>query len=413
MSEAQIIREVIKIVEEGPQGPPGPQGPGPVWGGVTGSLPDQADLQGVLDSKADATALQAHEGNTSNPHSVTAAQAGADPAGTASGLVSAHTLAVNPHPQYLQSSDLGTAAFTASTDYATAAQGGRADTAVQPAAGLAAVDSAAASKLAGIAPGAQVNVNADWAALSGDAQILNKPPLGAMAAKSSVAVGDISATGTPSSSTYLRGDGKWEPPAGGITAMNEQTGTTYALVLTDATKAVRCTNSAAVTLTVPAHATEAIPVLSQIPVFQGGAGAVTVAAAAGVTLEAPNGDSTEAQGSFLVLFKRDTNTWTVAANGGDPRALGIREETGSTTLASGDEVVRVTKATAATATIPKNSDDPIPVGSSIAVLQGGAGAVTIAGASGVTLEDPNGADTADIGDMRVAFKRAIDTWVIL
>lgn len=39
------------------------------------------------------------------------------------------------------------------------------------------------TKLAGIAAGAEVNVNADWNAVSGDAQILNKPTLGTAAAK--------------------------------------------------------------------------------------------------------------------------------------------------------------------------------------------------------------------------------------
>lgn len=39
------------------------------------------------------------------------------------------------------------------------------------------------SKLDGIAAGAEVNVNADWDASSGDAQILNKPTLGTAAAK--------------------------------------------------------------------------------------------------------------------------------------------------------------------------------------------------------------------------------------
>lgn len=41
------------------------------------------------------------------------------------------------------------------------------------------------------------------------------PTLGAMAAKDDVAIADIDATGTPSSSTYLRGDGSWQTPAGG------------------------------------------------------------------------------------------------------------------------------------------------------------------------------------------------------
>jgi Cu/Ag efflux protein CusF len=41
------------------------------------------------------------------------------------------------------------------------------------------------TKLAGIAEGAEVNVNADWNAVSGDAQILNKPTLGTAAATNS------------------------------------------------------------------------------------------------------------------------------------------------------------------------------------------------------------------------------------
>lgn len=41
------------------------------------------------------------------------------------------------------------------------------------------------SKLDGIAAGAEVNVNADWNAVSGDAQILNKPTLGTAAATAS------------------------------------------------------------------------------------------------------------------------------------------------------------------------------------------------------------------------------------
>lgn len=43
--------------------------------------------------------------------------------------------------------------------------------------------SALETKLNGIAAGAEVNVNADWNAVSGDAQILNKPTLGTMAAE--------------------------------------------------------------------------------------------------------------------------------------------------------------------------------------------------------------------------------------
>jgi hypothetical protein len=47
------------------------------------------------------------------------------------------------------------------------------------------------TKLDGIAAGAEVNVNADWNAVSGDAQILNKPTI------SGSNTGDVSLTGTP------------------------------------------------------------------------------------------------------------------------------------------------------------------------------------------------------------------------
>ena len=98
---------------------------------------------------------------------------------------------------------LGTAATTDSTAYATAAQGVKADTALQPATiGVSVqgynantvIDSAYVhtdnnytttekSKLAGIAAGAEVNVNADWTSSSGDSQILNKPTLGTASAQ--------------------------------------------------------------------------------------------------------------------------------------------------------------------------------------------------------------------------------------
>jgi 2-keto-3-deoxy-galactonokinase len=106
--------------------------------------------------------------------------------------------AVSGDAQILNKPTLGTAAATNSTDYATAAQGAKADSAVQPAA-LASYQPIATvltnttasfttdqeTKLAGIAEGAEVNVQSDWNAVSGDAQILNKPTLGTAAATNS------------------------------------------------------------------------------------------------------------------------------------------------------------------------------------------------------------------------------------
>lgn len=45
-------------------------------------------------------AQDTHSGRTDNPHGTTAAQVGADPAGTAAAATAAHEAAPNPHPQY-------------------------------------------------------------------------------------------------------------------------------------------------------------------------------------------------------------------------------------------------------------------------------------------------------------------------
>ena len=96
---------------------------------------------------------------------------------------------------------LGTAAVESATAFATAAQGALADSATQP------------GDLATVA------TTGDYDDLT------NKPTLGALAALStvdtaqiadaSVTIAKIDATGTASSSTYLRGDGAWATVSGG------------------------------------------------------------------------------------------------------------------------------------------------------------------------------------------------------
>jgi hypothetical protein len=93
--------------------------------------------------------------------------------------------------------------------------------------------------------------------------------------------------------------------------MNDQTGTSYTLVLTDNGKDVRCTNAAAVTLTVPPNSSVAFPVGSVVLFSQGGAGAVTATAGVGVTLRAANGAATTAIYAGRGLEKTDTDTWRV------------------------------------------------------------------------------------------------------
>ena len=106
----------------------------------------------------------------------------AEPAGTAGDLLAANNL-----------SDVADAPTSlANLGGATAAQGALADTALQNAAAFA---TAAQGALA------------DTATQPGD--------LGTLAAKNSIDVpADVSATGTPSATTFLRGDGTWAEPAG-------------------------------------------------------------------------------------------------------------------------------------------------------------------------------------------------------
>jgi hypothetical protein len=93
--------------------------------------------------------------------------------------------------------------------------------------------------------------------------------------------------------------------------MNDQTGTTYTLVLADAGKDVRCNNASAIALTVPLNSSVAFPVGTMIAFSQKGAGAVTASGASGVTLNAANGSATTAQYDARVLEKIDTDTWRV------------------------------------------------------------------------------------------------------
>lgn len=54
--------------------------------------------------------IQAHIASAANPHGVTAAQAGADPAGTASSAIASHLAAGDPHPAYTTAAEAASAA---------------------------------------------------------------------------------------------------------------------------------------------------------------------------------------------------------------------------------------------------------------------------------------------------------------
>jgi hypothetical protein len=95
---------------------------------------------------------------------------------------------------------------------------------------------------------------------------------------------------------------------------NAQTGTTYTLALTDVAKVVSLTNGSAITLTIPTNATTAFPLGTQILLYQGGAGQVTIGGA-GVTIRS-QGTKLKLFGQYAVagLLKVGTDEWVAFGN---------------------------------------------------------------------------------------------------
>ena len=95
-------------------------------------------------------------------------------------------------------------------------------------------------------------------------------------------------------------------------AVNAQTGTSYTLVIGDEyLDGVRMTNASANTITIPPNADVALPVGTKVFITQGGAGSTTIAAGAGVTINAPSTVTLaiDEQWESRVCQKTATNTW--------------------------------------------------------------------------------------------------------
>ncbi len=102
---------------------------------------------------------------------------------------------------------------------------------------------------------------------------------------------------------------------GAVLVVNNQTGTSYTLVGTDAGKAVEMDNAAANTLTIPPNASVAFSVGTTILVRQQGAGQTTLVAGAGVTIRNPHLTlKFTTQYSSVSLHKRGTDEWCVEGN---------------------------------------------------------------------------------------------------
>ena len=97
--------------------------------------------------------------------------------------------------------------------------------------------------------------------------------------------------------------------------LNAQTGTTYTLVLTDAHKLVTLSNASAITATIPPNSDVAFEIGDQVNLLQLGAGQVTVAAGAGVTLRSAGSlVNISAQYAVVTCVKIASDEWVALGN---------------------------------------------------------------------------------------------------
>jgi hypothetical protein len=101
----------------------------------------------------------------------------------------------------------------------------------------------------------------------------------------------------------------------GLHLVTTQSGTSYTADLADADSYILFTNASPVTFTIPPNTDVAFPIGTVIEFEQQGAGALTVAAGAGVTINSRGGDYTLAgQYSPAAVKKVGTNTWTLTGD---------------------------------------------------------------------------------------------------
>jgi hypothetical protein len=113
-----------------------------------------------------------------------------------------------------------------------------------------------------------------------------------------------------------------------IPTYNNQTGTTYTFVLVDAAKVVSSNNAAAVTFTIPAQADVVWTTGATLTVANYGAGSVTIAGAAGVTVT--NSGATIAQFGSASIIRTASNAWTVIPFAGGAALLSDGAISGTT-----------------------------------------------------------------------------------
>lgn len=102
---------------------------------------------------------------------------------------------------------------------------------------------------------------------------------------------------------------------GGMVLTSTQEAAAYTLAATDAGTILEVTSATAITVTIPPNSSAPFPVGTVLEVFQYGAGQVTIAAGAGVTLRSYNSlVHTAGQYASIGLRQRAANEWVLTGN---------------------------------------------------------------------------------------------------
>jgi len=120
--------------------------------------------------------------------------------------------------------------------------------------------------------------------------------------------------GTAWDAVAVTATGPTGPTGAAIAALNTVTGTSYALVITDAFNMIEVDASTAFTITVPTDAAAAFADLTEIHIVQAGTGQITVTGSSGVTVQATPSRKFRAQWSVATLIKRSTDSWLLTGD---------------------------------------------------------------------------------------------------
>ena len=130
--------------------------------------------------------------------------------------------------------------------------------------------------------------------------------------KAAVGLGDVDNTSDANKPVSTATQTELDTKVDSLITLNNQTGTTYTLVLSDKDKLIEMENAAANTLTVPLNSSVAFDVGTQILIVQKDAGTTTIAAAAGVTLLSKDSNlDIGGQYGAATCIKIATDTWYV------------------------------------------------------------------------------------------------------